>query len=319
MGTYLPVGRYNELRMAHILSRRRLLGLGGAAVSSGALAAAGFQWAGVPGRDGPGRTRDVLLIDEADPTATPVMISVPTSVPTDTPTPTATAMPAATGTIVGHHHPSARPAWSSDLLRQVIRSGPTDRPQVALTIDDGWSSRDAILDVLQKKKVFPTLFLAGRPILGDKAFVARAFDSGCEIANHTWDHYDLINKTADYIQKDLHDFEDLVRDQVTGATTLPYMRPSGGSVNQGVIDASAAAGYRVILWSGSAGDGSASTTPGDMVKNVLASARPGAIILMPFTDRGVIALPGIIDGIRAKGLEPVSLSKLFEPNPPAPI
>ena len=57
------------------------------------------------------------------------------------------------------------------------------------------------------------------------------------------------------------------------------MRPSGGAVNQGVIDASASAGYRVILWSGSAGDGSASTTPADMVKNVLAVAKPGDTIL----------------------------------------
>jgi len=187
---------------------------------------------------------------------------------------------------------------------------------VALTIDDGWSARDAVLNVLQQKDVHPTLFLAGRPILGDKPFVARALNAGCEIANHTWDHYELTNKSADYIQKDLRDFEELVQAQVPGATTVPYMRPSGGSVNQGVIDASAAAGYRVILWSGSAGDGSAATTPSDMVKNVLASARPGAIILMHFTDRGVIALPGIIDGMRAKGLEPVSLSKLFESDPP---
>jgi len=201
-------------------------------------------------------------------------------------------------------------------LRQVIRTGPTDRPQVALTIDDGWSARDAVLDVLQQKDLRPTLFLAGRPILGDKAFVARALNAGCEIANHTWDHYDLTNKSADYIQKDLRDFEELVQTQVPGATTVPYMRPSGGGVNQGVIDASAAAGYRVILWSGSSGDGSSSTTPEDMVKNVLAAARPGAIILMHFSERGVAALPGIIDGIRAKGLDPVSLSQLFETNPP---
>ncbi len=226
---------------------------------------------------------------------------------------------AATTPTAGRRHGASRPAWSSDLLRQVIRSGPTDRPRIALTIDDGWSSRDAVLDVLTRKGVFPTLFLAGRPILGDKGFVARALDAGCEIANHTWDHYDLTNKTADYIQKDLRDFEDLVRAQVAGATTVPYMRPSGGSVNQGVIDASAAAGYRVILWSGSSGDGATSTTPESMVKNVLANARPGAIILMHFTDRAVIALPGMIDGLRAKGLEPVSLSKLFEDDQPSPI
>lgn len=221
---------------------------------------------------------------------------------TPTPEPTATPRPRL----------AARPAWGSSLLRQVLSQGPTDRPLVALTVDDGWFSRDAVLEVLKSKRVQLTFFLAGRPITGDYGFVARALDAGFEIANHTMDHYDLTAKSAAYIQQDLSDFENLVKNQVTGATTIPYMRPSGGALNQTVIDASAAAGYRPVLWNGSCGDGSASTTPAQMVDYGLKAARPGAIILMHFSERAIIALPPLIDGLRAKGLEPVSLSKLFE-------
>ena len=234
----------------------------------------------------------------------------PTSTPTATPSPTPTATPTLTRRELAKLQP--RPTWSSSLLGQVIRQGPSNRPLVALTIDDGWTARDSVLQVIESLDIQPTLFLAGRPIIGDYGFVARALNAGCEIANHTWDHYDLTKQTYSYIQKDLADFEAIVTQNVTGATTRPFMRPSGGSLNQTVIDASAAAGYRPVLWSASTGDGSASTTPSQMVTNALAGARPGAIILMHFSARAVVALPPIVEGLRAKGLEPVSLSKLFE-------
>jgi peptidoglycan/xylan/chitin deacetylase (PgdA/CDA1 family) len=259
----------------------------------------------------------LLVIDEADPAARPRIFQTAGGIdyrlPTQTPTPTATPSPTATPTAAPTPTRTVeKPVWSSDLLRQVASSGPTDRPLVALTIDDGWFSRDPVIRVLEAKKAQLTLFLAGRPIAGDYGFVARALNAGCEIANHTMDHYDLTSKTVAYIQKDLQDFEDVVRATVSNATTRPYMRPSGGTLNQTVIDASVQAGYRPVLWSASSGDGSASTTPEQMVKNALAGARPGAIILMHFSERAVLALPPLIDGLRAKGLEPVSLTKLFE-------
>ncbi|MCZ2109679.1 MAG: polysaccharide deacetylase family protein [Dehalococcoidia bacterium] len=291
------------------LSRRRLLGLGATGIAAAAglgIGAAIRESRNTPPGD------EVLVIDEADPTATPYVFTATALPATATPT---LALPTATPSPTRGPRLMRRPAWTSDILGQVATSGPADRPLCALTIDDGWYSRDEVLAVLQQQNVQLTFFLAGRPIAGDHGFIARALDAGFEIANHTMDHYDLIGKSAAYVQKDLADFEDLVRDMVTGATTVPYMRPSGGSLDQTVINASVAAGYRPILWSGSSGDGSVSTTPAQMTANVIAAARPGAIILMHFSERAVAALPGMIAGIRAKGLEPVSLSKLFEQAP----
>lgn len=184
---------------------------------------------------------------------------------------------------------------------------------VGLTIDDGWSSRDDVLSVLQARKARLTFFLTGRAIVGDYGFIARALNAGCEIGNHTMDHYELTDKSKAYIHKDLEDFEDLVKSVVGLGSTKPFMRPSAGSLNATVNEASAEAGYRPVLWSVSSGDGSASTTPEGMTRNILAGARPGSIILMHFGPRAVEALPGIIDGLRGKGLEPVSLSRLFGP------
>ena len=309
--------------MREPLSRRRFLGLAGGALSAAALTAAGCG-DGASDQPEPGNRSEFLFIDEADPTATPRVFLAPGGVDfrsgsiapvsaggatpatdpfvppelLEQPTPTPTAVP--------------RPAWSSNLLKQVVSSGPTDRPFVALTLDDGWSSRDAVLDVLKAKKVKLSLFLAGRPIAGDYGFVARALDAGCEVANHTMDHYDLTAKTAAYIQDDISQFENVVKSQVAGATTAPFFRPSGGALNQTVIDAAAAVGYRPILWNASSGDGLASNTPEQMTQFALNGAKPGAIILMHFGDRAVVALPPLIDALRAKGLEPVTLTKLFE-------
>jgi peptidoglycan/xylan/chitin deacetylase (PgdA/CDA1 family) len=44
---------------------------------------------------------------------------------------------------------------------------------------------------------------------------------------------------------------------------------------------------------------------------VVSNARPGSIILLHFTNEHMSALPDIIDGLRKKGLEPVTLSELM--------
>lgn len=299
------------------------MGAAGGAISAGALAAGGFRLSeGAEHSSAP--PAELLIVDESDPLATPHIYHTPGGIDFRLPPPTATATPTATPspspvptpTMTAAERRRARmspkPAFASSLLRQVSSSGPTDRPLVALTIDDGWSQRDAVLAIIEQKDVDLSLFLAGRPIVGDYGFIARALNAGCEIVNHTMDHYDLTAKSAAYIQDDLAQFEQLVANMVTGATTKPFMRPSGGALNQTVIDASAAAGYRPILWNVSTGDGSTATTPDQMVANAVNGAKPGAIILMHFGDRALVALPRIIDGLRAKGLEPVSLSKLFE-------
>jgi peptidoglycan/xylan/chitin deacetylase (PgdA/CDA1 family) len=125
------------------------------------------------------------------------------------------------------------------------------------------------------------------------------------------DHAWLTDKSADYIQKDLQDFEAFVRAVAPETTTLPYMRPSGGAINQTVIDAAVGLGYRPVLWSAATGDSSSSTTSDQMVQNALSSVNAGAILLTHFSQRTATALPQIIDGLRAKGLEPVSLTRLF--------
>ena len=68
----------------------------------------------------------------------------------------------------------------------------------------------------------------------------------------------------------------------------------------------------MALWLIHANDIFPSPTPAQIVKNVVKPAKPGSIILMHETnDNTVLALPKILDGLRAKGLHPVTLSQLL--------
>lgn len=292
--------------MARKLPRRRVLSFGAGVVATGALAAAGLNRL----RAGDHPHPDAALSgDTADPVATPRFLRSPGGADYLLPIATATPVPS-TPTPTPTPKPTP-PAWSDDILRQVASKGPGTQPLVALTVDDGWDHRDEVLDVLKGMKLQLSFFLAGRPLGTDHSFIARALDAGCEIANHTMDHYDLLNQTPAYIRKDIQDFEDLVKSVAPAATTRPYMRPSGGNVNATVIGTAADMGYRTILWNVSTGDGSSTTTPQQMTDYAVNGSRPGSIILMHFSARAVVAIPMIVAGLRGKGLEPVTLTRLF--------
>src|SRR5262249_31299570 len=114
--------------------------------------------------------------------------------------------------------------------------------------------------------------------------------------------------------------------KVLGANyCLPYWRPPYGNYNAAVIAQTQAEGLTTILWNDEAEDW---TTPGVQIiaDRILARVRPGSIILLhdgPM-DRGqtLQALPLILQGLKQRGLMPVTLPMLLaggpHPTPTAP-
>lgn len=292
-------------------SRRAFIASGLVAAIGGAAAALGLpSWLEAERSNRPAQASR-LVFDDREPLARSVWVRAPTPTPTLPPTPTPSPTPVPTATPTPTPASTVAPPWNPGTLPAVVTSGPTSAPRVALTIDDGWSARDEVLVTLTELRVKATFFLAGRAIAGDPGFVARALDAGMEIANHTWDHYILTDKSFEYVQNDILQLEQFVRDAAPGASMPPFMRPSGGAYNETVVAAAASLGYRVVLWSGSSGDALQGTTPEQMVANLLAAARPGAILLAHFGPRLQAALPAAVEGLRSLGLEPVTLSELL--------
>ena len=70
-----------------------------------------------------------------------------------------------------------------------------DKPMVALTFDDGpdTESTNFILDALDKYDARATFFVVGYKVPDTETTIKRAYDLGCEIGSHTYDHVNLTS------------------------------------------------------------------------------------------------------------------------------
>ncbi len=220
----------------------------------------------------------------------------------------------------------SKPAWDSSVLNSAVGRGPSDRPMVALTIDDGAMSLDETLKVIREEGAGATFFLTGKYLDRRRDFLEQALDTpGVEIGNHTWNHSDLPGLNDARVSEEIGRFEELLADTVRGATSAPYLRPPGGSKSDRVVAIAAALGYRTILWNIS-GDGG-SVPPAQLAdlymrqldkRQTIVDGKPGyqeawgSIILLHFRPGTCSVLPDLIRGIRARGMEPVALSTLYE-------
>lgn len=225
-----------------------------------------------------------------------------------------------------------RPKWSRDILLNPVFQGPSDRPLVALTIDDGTYNREEVLQTIIRKDVTATFLITGSIMDKDPEFVKKAQASGrITWANHTYDHQSLANMTEAQIGDEYSRTEAALK-RITGQTTIPFARPPGGfgtdkSKNDKIVSVGAQNGFRTFLWNVSADAGDQWPAKGqtalanyymglvDSYKNPW-----GSIILMHFLPTTALpsasgapsALEQVIDGARARGMEPVSLDRLYE-------
>jgi peptidoglycan-N-acetylglucosamine deacetylase len=195
------------------------------------------------------------------------------------------------------------------------------RKLVALTFDDGPSGfTHHILDVLERKHVHATFFLIGNQVADHPAQVRRELIDGDLLGNHTYTH-------ADPLQIGLKSFLDELQGtqraiwQNTGFTPC-FWRAPYGSIDNRIAYIARGLGLVSIQWD---------TDPQDfnmppvatIVHRVLfgnpkdpdPGVHPGAIVLMHDGggDRShtVRALPRIIDALRARGYQFVTIAQLL--------
>ena len=101
---------------------------------------------------------------------------------------------------------------------------------IALTFDDGPNyNTGKVLDVLAKYNVKATFFVLGSKAKDNKKILKRAYDSGMEIGNHTFNHL-LLTKYKENVIKDEIDKTSSVIFEVTGRYPK-LLRPSYGVYN----------------------------------------------------------------------------------------
>lgn len=203
------------------------------------------------------------------------------------------------------------------------------QPRVALTFDDGPHPADtpAILDTLRATGSRATFFFVGSRARRHPELVRRVAREGHEIGSHSDTHpwwFSLAGPGR--LRREVRDGTETL-EQIAGRRPR-FFRPPMGHKNVFLSDELSAAGLTMATWSARSYD-TLGRAPDKIIDTVVARARPGGIILLHEgvrRERGrpsatVIALPGIIAGLKARGLDPISLEDLEGgpgKNPPPP-
>ncbi|MBE0448612.1 MAG: polysaccharide deacetylase family protein [Actinobacteria bacterium] len=203
----------------------------------------------------------------------------------------------------------------------VVRRGPHESV-VAITFDDGPNPiyTPQILDILKEKGVKATFFVVGLHVRKYPDIARRIVAEGHDIGNHTYTHKDLVPATRRMVLAQAHKTDQVIK-RITGASSSLFRPPRGifsSAVRRLLVDKE---GYRLILWTVSSVDWRR-VSPRAILRRISRHTRPGAILL--FHDSGALirregasrdntveALPMVIDHLRAKGYEMVTISEML--------
>jgi peptidoglycan/xylan/chitin deacetylase (PgdA/CDA1 family) len=215
------------------------------------------------------------------------------------------------GAWIGANSPTA--GWFGPTLSH----GPRDQRQVAITFDDGPNvgATLVIAHILDSYGVKGTFFSVGKAVDLRPDITRELIADGQLVGNHSYHHDEWRWLDPRYpelmrAQRAIH--------QETGACPAFY-RPPHGQHTPFMAWVTHRHHVRMIGWDVSAGDW-ATTDPQLVARRVLAKVRPGSIVDLHDgldgrvdADRTVLvrAMPLILDGLQARGLQPVRLDQLL--------
>ena len=214
---------------------------------------------------------------------------------------------------------SAVAATATEPTVRVIYHGPRDKPVVALTFDDGYSTSNCakVLDILERRKVQATFFPYARAVRGAPAFWRRVAEAGYPIANHSTTHPNMTRLSLKAATAEISRARTII-ERVTGERMIRVFRPPYGAWNKTVIEAARAAGFpTVLLWDVDDRDWSRSVSTSAMLKAAL-RGRNGSVILMhcgPSVTPKI--LEKVIDAYQKRGFGFVTVPQLLSGKVPA--
>jgi peptidoglycan/xylan/chitin deacetylase (PgdA/CDA1 family) len=220
-------------------------------------------------------------------------------------------MSAAIGSWTGAN--SSRVTWFGSL----ISAGSRQSPRVAITFDDGPNAGTtlALRDILDGRGVKGTFFEVGRAVHARTDITASLIADGHLVANHSYTHDSLHWLDPRYTE-----LQETQRTFADRAGVCPaFFRPPHGQHTPAMAFVVHRQSMVMIGWDVSVGDW-ATHNPELIARRVLTKVRRGSIIDLHDgldgrvdADRTVLvtALPLILDGLAAKGLQPVRLDELL--------
>jgi peptidoglycan-N-acetylglucosamine deacetylase len=202
--------------------------------------------------------------------------------------------------------------------RGYVSAGPSNVRQVALTFDDGPGGSPPTMDfvnLLARHDVPATFFEVGNQIsqFDPTGKVQRAMlADGDMIGDHSWSHADLAKLSASAQRSQIAMTAAAIK-KSTGFQPCLFRAPYG-SVSSSLINVASSLGFSTIQWDVDPRDWSLPGTS-TIISRVLASVRPGSIILQHFAGgpryQTLNALPAEINTLRARGYKFVTVTQML--------
>jgi peptidoglycan/xylan/chitin deacetylase (PgdA/CDA1 family) len=209
------------------------------------------------------------------------------------------------------------------LFGPTLWHGRRDRPQVALTFDDGPHATftPRVARILEERGARGTFFCVGSAVERNRAVVRALVAAGHQIENHSYTH----NTFGDLFSA-ARLGADLARNQAVLSAYGPaprFYRPVAGVRNPEVQAAARQVGLSIVTWSHAARDGVWPLTA-EKARRIAARTRPGDILAFhdgtlsnqtSLREATLRHLPALVETLRSRGLACVTLSALLDAAP----
>lgn len=185
---------------------------------------------------------------------------------------------------------------------------------VSITFDDGPSSLTAgLLEILHERRAPATFYVQGLSVERRPGVALQTAEAGHEIGNHTWAHSSLPLLPDDQVRAEIERAQAAIR--AASGIEARSLRPPYGAFDDRVR---ALIGLPFVVWDVDTNDW---RSPGSDVvtSRAVEGAERGSIILLHDThEETVAAVPGIVDGLRARGFTLATVSDQFAGTLPPP-
>jgi peptidoglycan/xylan/chitin deacetylase (PgdA/CDA1 family) len=180
------------------------------------------------------------------------------------------------------------PAFVADESPQVERLPHPDcnaKPCLVLSFDDGPHEivTTQVLDILKRYNIKATFFVVGSRVASREALLQREYREGHEIGNHSWSHPDLTKLSPVDAERQITDTQRAIAG--AGVPAPQLLRPPYGAIDNMVASRTK---LTVVRWNIDPEDWG-HKDPAAVQQNILAHARPGAIILLHDIDLVTVA------------------------------
>ncbi len=190
-----------------------------------------------------------------------------------------------------------------------IAHGDRSSKRVALTFDDGPHTgfTPRLLEILKQYDVKATFFVVGTQAEKHPELIRLEAGEGHLVENHTYHHVSLTKIPAKFVAEEIAACSDVLS-QILGRQP-EYFRPPGGDYDRDIARIAYALGCKTVLWTDDPLDFKHPNAQA-LLQRTLRRVRPGGIVLLhDGVEETVDMLPKLIETLRAKGYEFVTIDK----------